>query len=204
MDFVRAPRSPGTILLGSVMTVLMLSGLSTRARAEDSPPLKFENVKWQSATPADMTVFEPYIGTFRSKTQKADDGTEFHFAITYAWFDKSHTVVRFAIETRMPSRNEARPLGEGFYYHEAFLKRLAVVGFFKDGRIGSGFVTPFDTTTHERVVRIHAIQPGGGVAEIRDTFWVIDANSWGNRTLVAMGEEGWHVVSDEVFTRVED
>jgi hypothetical protein len=56
----------------------------------------------------------------------------------------------------------------------------------------------------ERVVRIHARQPDGVVVEVRDTFWVIDADSWGNRTFVAMGEKGWQVVSDEVFTRVEE
>jgi len=66
------------------LAVLALVLVGTPARcAEDQPPIQFEDVKWQAAEPADMAIFEPYVGTFRGTTQKADDGTEFYFAITY-------------------------------------------------------------------------------------------------------------------------
>lgn len=204
MTLGRIPRNIGAVFCTFASMEVMLVGLPAQARAEDRPPIKFDDVKWQAAAPADMAVFEPYMGTFRGTTQEADGRTEFYFAITYAWFNRDRTVVRFTIETRIPSRDEVHSLGEGFYYYEPFLKRIAVAGFFKDGRIGSGFMTPFDTTTHERVVRIHAQQPDGGAVEVRDTFWVIDGNSWGNRTFMGTEKGGWQVVSDEVFTRIED
>lgn len=196
---VHVSRSPGWILVLAALAWPVAAWC-----ADDAPPVHFDDVTWQPATAADMAVMEPYIGTFRGKSQKADDGTEYFFAITYAWHNPQHTAVRFAIEVRIPSKGQARPLGEGFYWYDAFAERIGVSGFFKDGRIGSGYLTPFDTTSHARTVRIHARQPDGSVAEIRDTFWPIDPASWGNRTFVAMGDQGWQMVSDEVFTRLED
>jgi hypothetical protein len=202
MQVERGARSSAPTL-GLLIAAAMTLGTLGRAHADDASPPRFDDVKWQSAGPADMALFAPYIGTFRGSTRKADDGTEFYFTVAYDWFDQARTVVKFSLEIHIPSRDQVRSLGEAFYYYEPSLKRLAVAGFFRDGRTGSGFVTPFDTTTHERVVRVRSRQPDGSQVDVRDTFWVIDADSWGNRTFVAT-DDGWQVVSDEIFNRVAD
>ncbi len=171
--------------------------------AEQEHPVSFEDVEWQKSSIEDMGMFEPYIGTFRGETYTADSGTEYYFSITYEYYDRAKSVVRYTLETHLPQTEEVRPLGEGFYMWDAFTSRIKVVGVFRDGRIGSGYMSPYDTETGAREVRIHASNPDGTLTEVRDTFWLIDEDSWGNKTYISNNGDPWQAISEAVYTRVD-
>ena len=175
----------------------------TAVLADDQHPVSFETVNWQETNIQDMEMFQPYIGTFRGETYTADSGTEYYFTITYAYYDLARTVVKYTLETHIPSRQQIRPLGEGFYMWDAFTSRIKVVGVFRDGRIGSGFMSPFDPETGAREVRIRASNPDGSQTQVRDTFWLIDENSWGNKTYISNKGAPWQAISETVYTRIE-
>lgn len=187
-----------------MMTLLLAISLAPLGVvAGEEHPLDFSDVQWQESTAEDMSLFEPYIGTFRGETYTADSGTEFYFTIKYEFYDRNKTVVRYSLQTHLPQSNEVRPLGEGFYMWDVFTSRIKVVGVFRDGRIGSGFMSPYDAETGAREVRIHASNPDGSMTEVRDTFWLIDKNSWGNKTYISNDGTPWQAVSEAVYTRVD-
>ena len=189
-----------TAVLLSMSTCL---AFSSPLYAEEKHPVNFDDVEWQASSVEDMSMFEPYIGSFRGETFTADSGTEFFFSVTYEYYDRNRTVVKYTLQTHLPQTSEVRPLGEGFYMWDAFSSRIKVVGVFKDGRIGSGYMSPYDTQSGAREVRIHASNPDGSQTEVRDTFWLIDEDSWGNKTYISNGGEPWQAISEAVYTRLK-
>jgi hypothetical protein len=184
---------------------LVLGSWSPALAAEDgSPPISFDDMAWQSAGPADLHVFDPYIGTFEGKPYTSDEGKAYHFKVSYEWYDKGQTLIKFSIRVVVPANNLDRVIGEGFYGYDPFTKRIFAHGYFPRGQAGWGWVSAFDPATHARVTRVHSQGADGVTTEVRDTFWVIDENSWGNITFVSQGGAPWQQVSDEVFTRVEN
>ncbi|MDX1460310.1 MAG: hypothetical protein R3348_04580 [Xanthomonadales bacterium] len=177
--------------------------LSCPPRAHAEHPVSFENVNWQDGAVADMAMFEPYIGTFRGQTYEADGGVEYFFSVTYEWYDRPKSVVKYTLRTHITGRDEVRPLGEGFYLWDAFNERIAVVGVFLDGRKGTGFMSPYDTESGEREVRIRSMGPNGSPVQVRDTFWLIDDDTWGNATFISTDGKPWQKVSEDTYRRFE-
>ncbi len=153
-----------------------------------------------------MALFEPYIGTFRSQSYFAEgSGKEFFFTIKYEWYNPVKTVIKWTIDTHIPADEVVRRNGEGFYAFDPFEDRIMVTGFFP-GRpvVGKGWVSDFNVETSERVIRIIAKNPEGQTTQVRDTFWVIDENSWGNATFISIDGGEWQALPQGVYTRVED
>ena len=190
---------------GVILTVLSVIAVGQVANADDAEEkfsAPFENMIWQTAAATDMALFEPFIGRFASEDKVSAEGTEYRFIIDYDWYDNKKTVVKYTLEIEFPEQNDIRPIGEGYYRFDPLTGRIAVVGVFRDGRSGAGFMTPFDVETGSREVRIRTALPGGNAGEVRDTFWVIDQDTWGNRTYMRSGDASWRQVSEDVYHRV--
>ena len=190
----------GAIL--TVLSVIALGQVANADEAEEKLSAPFEKMIWQTAAATDMALFEPFIGRFASEDKVSAEGTEYRFIIDYDWYDNKKTVVKYTLEIEFPEQNDIRPIGEGYYRFDPLTGRIAVVGVFRDGRSGAGFMTPFDVETGSREVRIRTALPGGNAGEVRDTFWVIDQDTWGNRTYMRSGDASWRQVSEDVYHRV--
>ena len=190
---------------GAVLTVLSVIALGQVVNADDAEEklsASFENMTWQTADATNMALFEPFIGRFASDDKTTAEGTAYRFIIDYDWYDTKKTVVKYTLEIEFLEQNDIRPIGEGYYRFDPLTGRIAVVGVFRDGRSGAGFMTPFDVKTGSREVRIRTALPGGNAGEVRDTFWVIDQDTWGNRTFMRSGDAPWRQVSEDVYRRV--
>lgn len=186
------------------LTLVLGSWSPALAAEAASPPIAFDHVAWQTAAPEDIHVFDPYIGTYQGKSYTSDEGKAYHFTVSYAWYDQGETLIKFAVGVVVPADGLDRVIGEGFYGYDPFTQRIFAHGYFPRGQAGWGWVSEFDPVTHARVTRVHSQDADGVTTEVRDTFWVIDENSWGNITFVSQGGQPWQQVSDEVFTRVEN
>ena len=188
------------------VVAILVSGLvfSQVTNADDAGEhlsASFDDMTWQTAEATDMALFEPFIGTFRSDDKVSPNGTEYRFIIDYGWYDDKKTIIKYTLEIEFPEQEDIRPIGEGYYRLDPLTRRIAVVGVFRDGRSGAGFMTPFDVETGSREVRIRALMPDGAEGEVRDTFWVIDKDTWGNRTFMRSGNAPWRQVSEDVYHR---
>lgn len=188
-----------------VFTVISIIAFAQVTNADDveadlSAP--FEKMKWQTAAAGDMVLFEPFIGTFASEDKVFANGTEYRFLITYDWYDSKKTVVKYTLQIEFPEKEDIREIGEGYYRFDPVTGRIAVVGVFRDGRSGAGFMTPFDAETGSREVRIRTLLPSGEAGEVRDTFWVIDQDAWGNRTFIRSDDTPWQQISEDIYRRV--
>lgn len=173
--------------------------------AQEVPPTDFGQVTWQSAEPADIHVMDPYIGTFRSQPHSRDDGTEFHFTVSYAWYDADKTLVKTTIKMIVPESGEERLIGEGFYGYDAFAKRIFSHTYFPRGTAAHGWISDFgEGPSHRRVVRLRSRDQNGVTTEVRDTFWLNDKNSWSNETFISVDGTPWRKVSSGVYTRVKN
>ena len=173
------------------------------AAAEDSIE---ENAVPQSAVAEDMALFEPYIGLFRSQDYtRQSDGARFHFTIDYSWYDVAKSIVAYRIEMVIEGDDMVREIGEGFYFFDRIESRIGVIGMFRDGRSGRGHMGEFDRRTHARTVWVTGTSPRQPPIEVRDSFELIDENSWRNVTRISSGGEAaeWRVISDSVYTRIE-
>jgi len=189
----------------AILTVLSVVAFGHAVHAEDAEDklsAPFEKMTWQTAAATDMALFERFIGRFASDDKVSANGAEYRFIINYDWYDDKKTVVKFTLEIEFPEQEDIRPIGEGYYRFDPLAGRIEVLGVFRDGRSGAGFMTPFDVETGSREVRIRTALPGGDAGEVRDTFWVIDQDSWGNRTFMRSGDAPWRQVSEEVYRRV--
>lgn len=190
---------------GAVATAVAVFVFGQVVNADDAGKrlsAPFDDMTWQTAEAADMALFEPFIGRFASDDKTSAAGTEYRFIVEYDWYDTKKTVVKYTLEIEFTEQNDIRPIGEGYYRFDPVSGRIAVVGVFRDGRSGAGFMTPFDVKSGSREVRIRTVLPGGNAGEVRDTFWVIDQNSWGNRTFMRSGDAPWRQVSEDVYHRV--
>jgi len=185
--------------LSSIVLAVMVSADTTQ---ETATPV-FEQMTWQTGDASIMTLFAPYIGRFASTRKTSPTGTEYFFTIHYQWYDSQKTIVKYALTIEFPEKEESREIGEGYYRFDRLTGRIGVVGVFRDGRSGAGFMTPFDVKTGSREARILAAQPDGSKGEVRDTFWVINDNTWGNRTYMRSGDTPWQQVSEDVYRRIE-
>ncbi|MDX1570904.1 MAG: hypothetical protein R3200_10480 [Xanthomonadales bacterium] len=185
------------------MRALVFMAFAGSVWAEEHP-VDFAKVDWPTASVEDMRLLEPYVGAFRGDTLTAQSGTEYFFLVRYEWYDRPKQILKYTLTTHIPERGEARPLGEGFYRFDPTTERIEVAGIFRDGRAGSGFMSVLDPQTHEREVRIQGASPDGTINQVRDTFWIIDEDTWGNRTFIATPEGEWQVVSEGTYRRVEE
>jgi len=191
-------------LHGVVATVVSVFVFGQVVNADDAGEhlsAPFDDMTWQTAEATDMALFEPFIGTFISDDKVFPNGTEYRFIIDYGWYDDKKTIIKYTLEIEFPEQEDIRPIGEGYYRLDPLTRRIAVVGVFRDGRSGAGFMTPFDVETGSREVRIRTVVPDGAEGEVRDTFWVIDKDTWGNRTFMRSGNAPWRQVSEDVYHR---
>jgi len=185
----------------AIMVLAFTFGGAFPALAEDHP-VDFNAVQVQSASVEDMAQFQPFIGTFQGKTYEGQNGTKFYFTVKYEYYNRDNTVVKFTLTTHLPDSGEERPLGEGYYYFDRMDGVIRVMGVFKDGRIGAGYMTPFDAEAGTREVRIAAKTPNGQTNQVRDTFKILDENSWLNITYIANDKGEWQAVSEDIYSRV--
>jgi hypothetical protein len=194
------------LMARSAITAILISGcLAVPAVAQDPHPIDFDAVEWQTASVEDMTFLDAYIGDFRSETfSTGDSGKAYFFTIRYAWYNAAKTVIKWTIDTHIPADDLVRRNGEGFYAFDPFENRIMVTGFFPGRPVTSkGWMSEFDPETGERVVRIMAMSPDGQVTQVRDTFWIIDENTWGNATYVSVDGGEWQALPQAVYTRIE-
>ncbi len=173
------------------------------AEDEEAHPIDFAEVQIPQAAPRDIHIFDPYIGTFRGEKQISDEGKEFFYDVSYNWYDAGHTVVKFTIKLVVPSDTLERINGEGYYGYDPFRKQLFVHGYFPGGVVGFGAVSEFDPSMGTRVTRAHSQSADGATTEVRDTFWLIDKDSWGNATFISQDGGAWQKVHEGVYTRVQ-
>lgn len=162
-------------------------------------------VKPRPATPEDILVLAPFIGTFRSPSRSSDRFPEpvYHLA-TYKWVDEERTSVEFRIETRGAETEEPHSFVTGYYGHESVGQQLFAVAVFSSGGAGLARVGEFDVESGFRVVHATLRGPDNELVHIRDVFEVIDDSSWRDRTYVRVGQNGsWSLVYEEVFTRID-
>ncbi|MGH8198330.1 MAG: hypothetical protein ACRETI_09165 [Steroidobacteraceae bacterium] len=158
----------------------------------------------QTATAGDMRILEPYIGEFRSPTQKFDDGnTEYHHVVKYEWFDRPQTIAKVTISMVIPSQDRVISSAEGFYGFDSIQDQLYVFGAFNDGTSGLGTICVFNHETGSRTVCVRSMNPDGSVTHVRDSFEVVDENTWKNTTRLRQGENGeWKLVYEGIYTRI--
>ena len=187
------------------VALLILWGLSAPAVAQDPHPIDFDEVEWQSASVEDMAFFDAYIGNFRSETHTAQgSGKEFFFTIRYEWYNTAKSVIKWTIDTHIPADDIVRRNGEGFYAFDPFENRIQVIGFFPSRPVNSkGWVSDFDPDTGERVIRVIAMSPDGQVTQVRDTFWLIDEDTWGNATYISVDGGDWQALPQGTYSRIE-
>ena len=112
-----------------IAALIVMVGLSAGAIAQDPHPVDFDKVDWQSASVEDMAFLDAYVGNFRSETyEMADSGKEYHFTVTYEWYNTAKTVVKWTIDTHIPADGVVRRNGEGFYAFDPFENRIMVTG----------------------------------------------------------------------------
>jgi hypothetical protein len=162
-----------------------------------------EEVAPQRATPDDMKLFAPYIGTFRSPTYLYDDGkTEHHFTISYQWFDVTKTIVKFAVATVIPSQARSIVNSEGFYWYDPLKRQVMVFGAFTRGATGFGSIAAFDHKARTHTLWATSTDDRGAVTHVRDMFEVIDQDTWKNKTYARIGDEAeWRLVHEGTYTR---
>jgi len=158
----------------------------------------------QSATPGDLTIKAPFIGSFRGSTQLFDDGeTEYYFVLNYDWWDADKNFVKFTVSMVIPSQDRTLVRSEGFYGFDRFSGRLYVFGVFSGGMTGQGFIGQFDHDAGTHEIWARSVDPEGVVTWVRDCFEVIDADHWRNRTLIRRGEETeFQEVHQDIYTRL--
>lgn len=189
----------------ALIALAIVAGLTAPAMAQDPHPIDFDEVEWQSATVDDMAVLEAYIGDFRSETHVAQgSGKEYFFTISYEWYNDAKTVIKWTIDTHIPADDVVRRNGEGFYAFDPFENRIMVTGFFPSRPVtGRGWISDFDPETGERVVRVMAMSPDGQVTQVRDTFRVIDEDTWANATFISVDGGDWQALPQGTYTRIE-
>ena len=183
--------------------VLVLLAVPADGIAQDPHPIDFDKVEWQSANVEDMAFLDAYVGNFRSETYTAQSGKEYHFTIRYEWYNTARTILKWTIDTHIPADGVVRRNGEGFYAFDPFENRIMVTGFFPGRPVtGKGWLSEFDTETGERVVRIMAMSPDGQVTQIRDTFRIIDKDTWANATFISVNGGPWQAMPPGTYTRL--
>jgi len=168
-------------------------------------PAMVANEVPQIAKPDDMKIFEPYIGTFRSGSKLFDDSEiEYYFTVTYQWFDKGKTIVKYTVAMEIPEQGRTLVNSEGFYGYDPFNQNLYVFGAFTRGMTGWGAVGKFDHESGNRETWAKSMGPDNVVTHVRDTFQYIDADHWLNRTFIRQDEAGeWKIVVEDDYTRVK-
>lgn len=188
-------------VVATVVSALVLGQAVNADNGGEHLAAPIGDMTWQIAEVTDMALFEPFIGKFTSDDKVFPNGTEYRFIIDYSWYDNKKTIVKYTLEIEFLEQEDIRPIGEGYYRFDPLTRRIEVVGVFRDGRSGAGFMTPFDVETGSREVRIRTLFPDGVEGEVRDTFWVIDQDTWGNRTFMRSGNAPWRQVSKDVYHR---
>jgi hypothetical protein len=160
----------------------------------------------QSATPEDLRIKAPFIGTFRGSTNVFDDSeTEYHFELTYEWWGGEQNIVKYTVAMVIPSQDRRRVQSEGFYGFDPFSDRMYVFGVFSGGMSGRGFIGQFDHDAGTHEIWARSMDAEGVVTWVRDGFEVIDKDQWRNRTLMRRGEETeWQEVHGDTYTRVAE
>lgn len=185
-----------------------LALVAAPASAQEQPgEIELADDQPMSARVADMALFEPYIGRFRSGefANPAND-TRFYFTVDYDWYDRGRTIVSYRLEQIFPESGERRIIGDGYYYFDRVHDRIGVFGVFPDGRSGVGTMGRFNRDDHSRTVWIIGTSPNQPPLQVRDRFEIIDENSWRNITHVRpVGSDAdWREVSNGIYTRLPD
>jgi hypothetical protein len=160
----------------------------------------------QSATAGDIRIMERYVGEFRSPPHHFDDGkTEYYHLVKYQWFDRTKTIVKFTISMVIPSQNRVLTTAEGFYGYDSVEKRLYVFGAFSHGTSGWGSICEFDHATGTRTVCARSMEPDGSLTHVRDSFEIVDADTWKNTTRIRKDGSGdWELAYEGTYRRVDD
>lgn len=176
------------------VAALCLASLSLAHAGDETP---------QAATPDDIKIFEPYIGKFQSDTRVFDNSdTEYFFTVTYAWFDRDKTIVKYIVAMEIPAQDRVIVNAEGFYGYDPFNERLYVFGAFTRGMTGWGSVGRFDHETGARETWAKSKGPDGVVTHVRDTFERINDNEWRNVTFIRTeNETTWRQVVEDHYKR---
>lgn len=160
----------------------------------------------EPASAGDIRIMERYIGEFRSPTYLFDDGkTEHHFSVRYEWFDRPRTLVKFTILMSIPSQDRVITNAEGFYGYDSVRKELYVYGAFSYGASGWGTICEFDLETGARTVCARTMEPDGSLTYVRDSFEVVDDDTWRNTTRIRKGETGeWVKAHEGIYSRTAE
>lgn len=198
------------VFLGLLASLLFVTGCSTKEdiTLNANTCIYAENADGsakspQSAIIEDTKIFTPYIGSFRSPKKLFDNSdTEYYFKISYDWFDKDKTIVKFKVELIIPSQKRTILNAEGFYGFDPSKKQIYVFGAFTRGMTGWGSLGEFNHRTGARTVWARSENDDGVVTYVRDGFEIIDENSWKNTTQICQSNDPeWKLANEDIYTR---
>ena len=158
----------------------------------------------QTASIEDMRIFEGFVGTFSSRSYQNDvNGSTYRFLVAFDWFDDSRTIIKYSIKNQNLSDSTTTVVGEGYYAMHPTEDHLFVVGVFNNGQRGIGSVGVIDHSGGYRETWVSGVTPDGNASHIRDTFRLLDEDSWENKTLMKIEpSEDWETVYEGIYTRV--
>ena len=133
------------------------------------------------ATPGNMIpTLAGWLGTWRSQTQRAQDGRAFHFIYETGWYDRAETLIRFTIH-QVFEDGEQRFLWEGMKGFDPERNVTFSEQYSPSGARGRGTYTagPDGTLT----VHGRGTAPDGSTFGVRDVFEPVS----GERSFVTTG-----------------
>ncbi len=169
--------------------------------AQFMPPTP--TIKGQLASPEDMRIFQPYVGTWKGKSFTTTDGRSLHFLVIYSWYDRSESIIHLRIKQVDEDKNESIQSIEGYYGYDPINKWLYHYGFSVVGGTGFGAVLNFDHATKNRSTTIVGMNPNGKPLQIRDQFTFLDENTFENKSY-SWKEGSWKLVNEGVYKRSKE
>jgi len=190
------PLTAGINRFIAILWVLAFQITALSANDADGEPFKL-------ASTSSMATFEPYIGRWISPPRDGQLGKS-QFIIEYRWFDANKSVVKLFITLRVEGEDQDRAQWEGFYGVHPIDGYIYYHGVNVGGRSAIGGVVEFDIEKGTRTSFYQGKTPDGEIMNVRDSFSVIDQNSWRSVTSLKPGAGEWQTASDTVYTKIEE
>ncbi|MEP1097501.1 MAG: hypothetical protein ABJG78_20460 [Cyclobacteriaceae bacterium] len=163
-----------------------------------------KDVKWQKASAKDISIFDSFIGRFRSKSRFSENlKKNIHFILEYQWFDSQKTTVKLRLSYIIEETGKETVHSEGFYGFDPTMSRLYLMQTYASGVISFGGLEEFDIKTGRRLVRARSVNQQGNLNHVKDEFEVVDKDTWKNK-MYSLEDDEWKVTYEDTFTRIKD